>query len=33
MVTIEWLAEAKEDLKNIYDYISKHSKRYAKEAG
>ena len=30
MVEIEWLTEAKEDLKDIYDYISRDSKRYAK---
>ncbi len=30
MVRIKWLIEAKNDLKEIYDYISKDSKRYAK---
>jgi len=30
MVKIRWLKEAKNDLKDIYDYISSDSKRYAK---
>ena len=30
MVEIRWLKEAKDDLKYIYDYISRDSKRYAK---
>jgi len=30
MVEIRWLAEAKDDLKDIYDYISRDSKRYAR---
>ena len=30
MVEIRWLTEAKEDLRDIYDYISRDSKRYAK---
>jgi toxin ParE1/3/4 len=30
MVEIRWLKEAKDDLKEIYDYISLDSKRYAK---
>lgn len=30
MVEIKWLTEAKEDLRDIYDYISRDSKRYAK---
>ena len=30
MVQIEWLYEAKTDLKEIYDYISSDNKRYAK---
>lgn len=30
MVEIRWLKEARDDLKDIYDYISRDSKRYAK---
>jgi toxin ParE1/3/4 len=30
MVGIRWLKEARYDLKDIYDYISRDSKRYAK---
>ena len=30
MVEIRWLTEAKDDLRDIYDYISRDSKRYAK---
>lgn len=30
MVEIRWLPEAKEDLREIFDYISRDSKRYAK---
>lgn len=30
MVKISWLKEAKQDLKEIYDYISPDSKRYAR---
>lgn len=30
MVEINWLKEAKNDLNEIYDYISKDSKKYAK---
>ena len=30
MVQIKWLREAKEDLKDIYAYISKDSEKYAK---
>lgn len=30
MVQIKWLVSAKNDLKEIYDYISFDSKRYAK---
>ena len=30
MVEIRWLKEARDDLKEIYDYISRDSKRYAK---
>lgn len=30
MVQINWLADAKNDLKDIYDYISLDSARYAK---
>jgi len=30
MVQIIWLNEARDDLKNIYEYISRDSKRYAK---
>ena len=30
MVQINWTTQAQEDLKNIYDYISKDSKQYAK---
>ena len=30
MVQIKWLVSAKNDLKEIYDYISLDSKRYAK---
>lgn len=30
MVRVKWLLSAKEDLKEIYDYISFDSKRYAK---
>ena len=30
MVQIRWLKEARTDLKEIYDYISSDSKRYAK---
>lgn len=30
MVRIKWLASSKQDLKEIYDYISLDSKRYAK---
>lgn len=30
MVRIEWLTEAKVDLKNIYDYIALDSKRYSR---
>lgn len=30
MVQIKWLIEAKTDLKEIYDYISSDSKRYAR---
>jgi addiction module RelE/StbE family toxin len=29
MVEIKWLIEAQEDLREIYDYISKDSERYA----
>ncbi|MGM0581287.1 MAG: type II toxin-antitoxin system RelE/ParE family toxin [Bacteroidota bacterium] len=29
MVEIKWLKEAKDDLNEIYDYISKDSKKYA----
>lgn len=29
MVQIKWLQSAKNDLQEIYDYISKDSKRYA----
>ena len=29
MVQIKWLKEARDDLKEIYDYISKDSERYA----
>ena len=29
MVEIRWLIEAQEDLREIYDYISKDSERYA----
>jgi plasmid stabilization system protein ParE len=32
MVEIRWLEEARDDLKDIYDYISRDSKRYAKRA-
>lgn len=30
MVEIRWLIEARDDLKEIYDYIYRDSKRYAK---
>ncbi len=30
MVEIRWLKESRDDLKDIYDYISRDSKRYAK---
>ena len=30
MVQIRWLNEARDDLRDIYDYISTDSKRYAK---
>lgn len=30
MVEIRWLKEAKNDFKNIYDYVSIDSKRYTK---
>lgn len=30
MVEIRWLKEARDDLKEIYDYISRDSKPYAK---
>jgi toxin ParE1/3/4 len=30
MVKIKWLKSAKEDLKDIYSYISSDSKRYAR---
>ncbi|MGO3184138.1 MAG: type II toxin-antitoxin system RelE/ParE family toxin [Aequorivita sp.] len=30
MVQIKWLSDAKKDLKEIYDYISIDSKRYAR---
>jgi addiction module RelE/StbE family toxin len=30
MVRINWTLQSKEDLKEIADYISRHSKRYAK---
>ena len=30
MVRIKWLKSAKEDLKDIFDFISLDSKRYAK---
>lgn len=30
MVEIRWLKEAKDDLKDIYDYISRDSQKYAK---
>lgn len=30
MVQINWTIQSQEDLKNIYDYISKDSKQYAK---
>jgi len=29
MVEVRWLIEAQEDLREIYDYISKDSERYA----
>ena len=29
MVEVQWLIEAQEDLREIYDYISKDSERYA----
>ena len=31
MVQIIWLKSAKNDLRDIYDYISKDSRRYAKQ--
>lgn len=30
MVRVKWLKSAKDDLKEIYEYISLDSKRYAK---
>ena len=30
MVKISWLKEARDDLKDIFDYISRDSKKYAK---
>ncbi len=31
MVTIDWSDQAKDDLKDIYDYIALSSKRYARD--